>query len=140
VIQRSFQELPTVFARLKGRNGVAREYKAVIVPTTDYCVVPMVDAFALGYPEAAGADARALSPNPVHFATYSGYGRGLPVKMAEVEIGGTSFKDVDFIAFDVLQAAGFDVVLGRSLLKGLTLEIDYGSHRLSLRKASGGMR
>ncbi len=107
----------------------------MIVPTTEYCILPMVDAFALGYSEAAGGDARIQGPKQVHFASYNGYGRGILIKMAQVEIAGTLFKDVEFVAFDVLQAAGFDVILGKNLLQNMKLELDYATHQLLLQRA-----
>ena len=135
MIQLGFRDFPTIFARLKGRNGVLREYNAMVVPTTEYCILPMVDAFALGFPEAGGADARVLSPNPVHFASYSGYGRGIMIKMPEVGIAGTSFKDVEFVALDILQSTGFDVILGKNLLHNMKLELDYVTHQMTLQRA-----
>lgn len=134
MIQQSFRDFPTIFARLKGRNGVVREYNAIIVPTTEYSILPMVDAFALGFPEAGGADSRALSPNIVHFASYSGYGRGIMIKMPEVEIAGTSFKDVGFVSLDILQSTGFDVVLGKNLFQNIKLTLDYVTHQMTLQR------
>ena len=134
MIQQSLHEFPTIFVRLKGRSGVVREYKALLVPTSEYCILPPVDAFALGY-EAAGSDPRALNPNKLYLASYNGYSRGISFKMVEVEIAGTKFKDVEFVGIDILQAAGFDVILGKNLLQNMKLELDYGSHQMTLQKA-----
>ncbi|MDG6995647.1 MAG: hypothetical protein JRN52_06975 [Nitrososphaerota archaeon] len=135
MIQQNFRDFPTIFVRLKGLSGVVREYQALVVPTSEYCIIPPVDAFALGYPVAGGSDVRSFSPNQLHFASYSGYARGVSLKMLEVDIAGTTFKDVEFVAVDILQAAGFDVVIGKSLLQNTKLQLDYGSHQMTLEKA-----
>ena len=43
-----------------------------------------------------------------------------------------SFQKVDFVAFDIPQVTGFDVVLGRSLLQFMKLEFDYSVGRLRM--------
>lgn len=134
-LERQFQRLPSVFARLTGSNGAVREYQALVAPTSEYCVIPKVDAFRLGYHEAAAADSRVPSPNVLPFASYMGFGRGTAIKMAQVEMGGMTFRDVDFLAFDPLQSIGYDVVLGLTLLGRTRLNLDCASRTLRLQKA-----
>jgi hypothetical protein len=134
VFEQAFSRLPTVFTRLRGRTNAVREYRALVAPTAEYCVLPVVDAYHLGYPEAAGGGSRLPSLSGLTFASYTGYERGIAIKMANVEIGSISFRDVEFLAFDMLQATGFDVVLGQSLLRETRLDLDYGSHTLKLEK------
>lgn len=136
VVEHQFLRYPTVFSRLKGRNGTSREYQALIIPTADYCVLPKVDAFNLGYPEAASVDARIPLPNTLTFASYNAYGRGTLIKIAQVDIGSISVKDVEFLAFDLLQTVGYDVVLGRSLLGQMRLELDFPGRRLRMEKVA----
>ena len=93
-----------------------------------------MDAFALGYQEAANDDQISTADNTITFASYDGYGKAALITMAEVEIGNMSFKNVDFLAFDVPQVTGFDVVLGRSILQSMKLELDYSLRRLKLEK------
>ena len=93
-----------------------------------------MDAFALGYQEAANDDQITPSDNTVTFASYDGYGKAALITMAGVEIGNMSFKNVDFLAFDVPQVTGFDVVLGQSVLQSTKLELDYSLRQLKLEK------
>ena len=112
-----------------------REYQALVCPTSEYCVLPKVDAYRLGYAEAALADNRAPSPSVVSFATYMGFGRGTSIRMARVEVGGMAFRDVDFVAFDPLQSVGYDVVLGLTVLQKLHLDLDFASRSMRLWEA-----
>jgi predicted aspartyl protease len=101
------------------------EYKALIDPGSDYCVLPRVDAFRLGYAEAA-EDLRTVRPDIVTtFAAHDGYGQAISLSMTRVDVGRYSFEGIEFLAFDLPQVTGFDVVLGNSLLKFLKLRIDY---------------
>lgn len=136
-LERRFDRLPSVFAKLTGKNGVVREYQALIAPTSECCVLPKVDAFRLGYPEAAAANDRVASPSVVPFASYVGFGRGTAIRMARVEMGGMTFEDVDFLAFDQLQSVGYDVVLGLTLLGQTRLDLDFSSRTLRLQKIGG---
>ena len=111
---------------------MVREYRSLLSTTADYCVLPVVDAYHLGYPEAAASNMRIPLPNALTFASYNGYERGTIIKMAQVEIGGISFKDVEFLTFDILQPIGFDVILGQSLLRELRLCLDFPTHMLKL--------
>ena len=135
MFERAFQKFPAVFVRLKGRNGVTREYQALLAPTSEYCILPKVDAYQLGYPEAA-SDTRLPSPNSLAIASYMGYGRGASIKIAQVDLGEMSFRDVEFIAFDVSQNVGIDVVLGLTLLRQMRLELDFVSGTLRLEKVA----
>jgi hypothetical protein len=123
---------PTVFVRLTGRNSVVREYNALVAPASEFCVIPTVDAYQLGYPEVAPSDSRIPLHNSKTFASYTGYARGTAIKMARVDLGTISFADVDFLAYDIMQTIGFDVVLGRSALRETRLGQDFvsGTFRL----------
>jgi len=132
VVEAAFQKFPAVFVSLKGRNGAIRECVALVDPCAEYCVVPKVDAYALGYPEAANDDPVTPQDNTLTFASFDGYGKAALIEMAEVMLGGMSFRRVDFVAFDLPQVTRFDVVIGRSLLKSTKLEIDYLAGRLRI--------
>ena len=71
------------------------------------------------------------------FASYGAYGRGTLIKMVRVDIGNISVEDVEFMAFDLLQTVGYDVVLGRSLLRHMRLELDFAAGRLRMEKVTG---
>jgi predicted aspartyl protease len=131
-MEASFQKFPTVFVSLKGRNNAVRECVALVDPASEYCVVPKVDAYALGYPEAANDDPITPQDNTVTFASSDGYGKAALIEIAEVALGGMSFQKVDFLAFDLPQVTHFDVIIGRSLLKSTRLEIDYPAGRLRI--------
>jgi predicted aspartyl protease len=109
-----------------------REYLSLLSTTADYCVLPVVDAYHLGYPEAAANGTRIPMPNALTFMSYTGYERGTVIKMTEVDIGGISFKNVEFVAFDILQPIGFDVILGQTLLREMRLSFDFRSRMLRM--------
>jgi len=135
MLEAAFQKFPTVFAVMKGRNDATRECVALVDPCAEYCILPKVDAFALGYPEAANDDPVTPQDNTITFASADGYGKAALIEMAEVTLGGMSFPRVDFVAFDLPQVTRFDVVIGRSLLKETRLEIDYPAGRLRIGEA-----
>jgi predicted aspartyl protease len=68
--------------------------------------------------------------------TSTGYAEGMMINIQEVSIGPVSFQGVEFIAFDIPQVVGYDVVLGQNLLKRLKIEIDYSARKLSIQKVS----
>ncbi len=121
---------------MKGRGGVAREYLALVSPASDYSILPKVDAYRLGHPEAARDDIATQPANLVVGLTYNGYWEGMLVVIEGVEVAGREVKDVEFIAFDMPQAGAFDVVLGGALLQALKVKIDYGTRTISLGEAS----
>jgi len=127
-----FQRLPSVFARLKGRNGSVREYNALVSPSTEYSIIPKVDAYRLGYPEAARDDPVTEPPNLFRGVTFDGFWEGMLISIKEVSIGGLSKQNVDFIAYDIPQVARFDVLLGRSFLESSKLSIDYAASSIRM--------
>jgi len=132
ISEHAFGRFPTIFVRLRGRNGGVREFNALIDFGAEYCVLPKVDAFALGYPEAGNDDPRSQDSNRVTLASHDGYNSAALIKMTQVELGHMSFENVDFLAFDIPQATGLDVVLGRSLLQFLKLEFDFSVSQLGM--------
>ncbi len=125
-----FGKFPTVFVRLKGRSSTVREFNALLDPGVEYCIIPKVDAYALGYPEAANDDPISPANNTLTFTSYGGYGKAALIEMAHLDLGGLSFEKVDFLAMDIPPVTGFDVVLGWSLLRFMKLEFDYSAGRL----------
>ncbi len=72
------------------------------------------------------------------FKQYRGL-HGGKIKMARVDPGSVSFRDVDLVAPHPPQVTGFDVILVQSLLKFMKLEFDCSVGRLrieELRKKS----
>jgi predicted aspartyl protease len=118
--------------RLTGRNGSVREFKALIDAGAEYCVIPKVDAYTLGYHEAANDDPRSQAVNTVTLASHDGYCNVAMIEMLQVEIGAMSFRGIDFAAFDIPQVTGFDVMLGQSLLQFMKLEFDYSVGQLRM--------
>ena len=128
----AFGKFPTVFVRLTGRGGGVREFNALVDPGAEYCVITKVDAYLLGYPEAANDDPITPANNTITFTGYGGYGKAALVEMARVGIGNMSLDKIEFLAFDLPQVTGFDVVLGRSLLQFMKVEFDYTRSQLSI--------
>lgn len=111
----------------------------MIDPLSDYCVIPKPDAFWLGYPEAAQDDPISMPPNLYTVATNDGYSQAMLIKIEEVSLGESTLNNVDFLAFDLQQVTGFDVVIGHNFLSRLsaTVEIDYDKKEMKiLRKNS----
>lgn len=134
VIRMLSTKLPTLFVRLRGRNGAVREYRALLSTASDYSVIPKVDAYRLGYPEAARDDPITEPMNLFRGVTYDGFWEGMLITIKEVDIGGSSVPNVDFIAMDLPQASGFDVILGRSLLAASGVLVDYSTGNVTVRK------
>ncbi len=125
-------KFPTVFVRLTGRGGGVREFRALVDPGAEYCVIPKVDAYTLGYPEAANDDPITPENNTLTFTSFAGYGKVALIQLARVDVGPISFQNVDFVAYDLPQVTGFDVMLGRSLLQFVKLEFDYSTGQLRM--------
>ena len=123
-----------MFVRLKGRNGERREFNALIDTGSKYCIIPKVDAYALGYPEAVEDDPRLNPTNALTVATHGGFCNGALLQIEPVDVGTMTFRGIDFIAFDIPQVTRLDVVLGWSLLRHMKLEVDYPSARLRMEK------
>ncbi len=134
-MQAKSRGVPTFFVRLKGRNGKAREYLALVDSAASYCVMPKVDAYALGYGEAiqdSSTDFITRPSNLMTVATFAGYVDAPLVRVDEVSLGGQTFRNVEFLAFDLPQEAGFDVVIGASLLSKAKAKLDMSSFAVSL--------
>lgn len=119
---------------------MVRELNALVDSGAEYCVIPKVDAYALGYPEAANGDPITPANNTLTFTSFDGYGKVALIKMARVEVGPMSFERVDFMAFDLPQVTGLDVVLGRSLLQFMKVEFDYSTGQIRMESARNDMR
>ena len=137
--EHAFGKFPTVFVRIKGRNGLVREFNALVDPGAEYCIIPKVDAYALGYSEAANDDPISPADNTLTFSSYDGYGKVALIQIAQVELGTMSFANVEFIAFDLPQVTRFDAVLGRSLLQFTKVEFDYSLGHLRMEKMDKGV-
>ena len=122
---------------MKGKNATVREFRALIDPVSDYCVIPKPDAFRLGYYEAAHDDPITMPPNLVTVTSSIGFSQGMQIKMQEVALGEYKLENVDFLVFDLPAATGYDVIIGRSFLwaSKSKIEIDYFSHSLKLTSA-----
>lgn len=129
---------PAIYVRLKGRRGAVREFKALVDITAEYCVLPRVDAYWLGYPEAAHDDPVTTPGNLVRLATINGYTDGMMIFLEETILGDISVEKVPFLALDMPQVMGFDVILGRTFfLKGaLDVELDFSLGKLKISKKS----
>ena len=125
---------PSIYVRLRGRNGAVREYKALVDITAEYCVIPRVDAYRLGYPEAAHDDPITTPANLVRLATINGYTEGMMIVIQQVSIGKIMVENVPFLGLDLPQVMGFDVILGRTFfLKGfLDVELDFSRAKLKI--------
>jgi len=124
--------------RLHGRNGAIREYRALIDVTTDYCVLPKVDGYRLGYPEAAHDDPVTRPANLIFLANSVSYSEAMMIAIEQVEIGDFRVHGVQFLAFDLPQITGFDVVLGRNIFlkANLSIEFDYQLAKLRISQKS----
>ncbi len=124
-----------MFVRIRGRNNAVREYFALLDHQSEYCIMPAVDAFRLGYPEAAKESEP--TPNLLRTVTILGLADTPLIKVAEVTMGTISVKDVEFLAFDAYQEGRCDVILGRSLLRDFVINIDLPQKKMRIRKGGG---
>ncbi len=101
---------------------------------TDYSVLPRVDAYRLGYPEASHDDFVTMPSNLVRLATSTGFVDGMMILMQQVEIGDLRVDLLPFLALDLPQVIGFDVVLGRNffLKAALKVEMDFPAGKIRL--------
>jgi hypothetical protein len=109
-----------------------RECYALLDHQSEYCIMPMADAFRLGYSEAAKGSEP--TPNLQRVITSIVLTDAPLIKVAEVAIGPLVVKDVEFLAFDIYQEGRCDVVLGRSILKDFRVVIDSPGKRMQIQK------
>ena len=129
-----FERFPSIFARIEGKSGCIREYDCLIDPISDFCIVPKVDAYALGYPEVAFQHMTVGPPNSRTLLTSSGYNRTVVFTINGVKIGQLRFEDVQFVAFDLPQASGYEAVIGRSLLERTSVAVDWPEKTIKMVK------
>lgn len=129
-----FGKLPSVFARVKGKSGVIVEYDCLIDPASEYCTVPKVDAYTLGYPEVGFQHATVGPPNTRTILTNGGHNRTVIVNMESVEIGALKFEGVQFAPFDLPQASGYEALIGKSLLERMSMTINWPNRTIELVK------
>ena len=130
----TFGRFPSIFARIHGKKGKVREYKALINPLSEYCIIPKVDAYLLGYPEVAFQHPTVAPPNSRTLLTYDGYNRSVVFTIGSVDVGSLHFEEVEFAAFDLPQASGFEAVIGKSLMERTTVTLDWSHRKLTLLK------
>jgi hypothetical protein len=120
---------------LKGQNGSVREFRGLLSFSSDYCIVTKPDAYALGYTETAHVGYIVRPPNLLTLAAPGGFVTGPLIRMAEATMGPVTVEDVEFVAFDLPQVSGVDVILGLSLLRFLKVQVDFLSKRLTIEKS-----
>lgn len=117
-----------MFVTLKGRADATREYLALLSTTAEFCVIPRVDAYMLGYVEAISDTLTEMITRPDYlttFVTLNTFVDAPLITMNEVSIGGLAVKNIEFIAFDMPQETKVDVMLGRNFLERVKAKIDY---------------
>jgi hypothetical protein len=127
---------PSVFARVKGINSKVREYRALIDPVYEYCVIPKGDAYLFGHSEVAFQQMTVGPPNARTLITGGGFNKTVVFEVGSVEIGGLFFEHVEFAAVDLPQQVGFEAVIGKSLLKHASVTLDWEHKLLRISKAS----
>ena len=121
---------------MRGKNDKTREFRSLIDPLSDYCIIPKPDAFWLGYPEAAQDDPITMPPNLTTIATNNGYAQAMLIRIKEVDLNNLKLANVDFLALDLQQVTGFDVIIGRNFLSslGLQVEMDYRNKEMKIKQ------
>jgi hypothetical protein len=119
-----------------GSNSKVREYKALIDPVYEYCIIPKGDAYIFGHPEVAFQQLTVDPPNARTLVTGGGFNKTVIFEVGTVQIGRLSFDHVEFAAVDLPQQVGFEAVIGQSLLKHSSVTLDWGHRLLRLTKAS----
>lgn len=121
---------------MKGPDSKVREYRALVDPVYEYCILPKGDAYFFGHPEVAFQHMTVGPPNGRTLLTGGGFNRTVVFEVGSVEIGGLSFERVEFAAVDLPQEVGFEAVIGQSLLKRASVTLDWEHRVLRLTKAS----
>lgn len=134
IAEHALGKFPTIFVRLKGRGPNVMEFNALIDPGSEYCILSKVDAYMLGYTETASDDPITQANNTFTFSSYMGYTKANFIEMEQVQLGAMSFEKVGFLTLDIPQVTRFDVVLGRSLLQFINLELDYPLGQMSIER------
>jgi len=119
---------PSIFVTLKGRNDVSIEFLALISTASDFCVIPRMDAYLLGYAEVVSDPSSEMITRPPYLLTLvspTGYADAPHITIKEVSVGSLVYKDIDFIAYDIPRETRFDVILGKSFLEKAKVKIDY---------------
>ncbi|MCL4517646.1 MAG: hypothetical protein M1587_00440 [Thaumarchaeota archaeon] len=121
---------------MRGKNDKTREFRSLIDPLSDYCIIPKPDAFWLGYPEAAQDDPITMPPNLTTIATNNGYAQAMLIRIKEVDLNNLKLTNVDFLALDLQQVTGFDLIIGRNFLSslGLQVEMDYRNKEMKIKQ------
>ena len=134
-MQRTFDRFPTVCVRLRGRNEKTREFDAIIAPASEFCVLPKVDAYFLGYGESLQDSVTSYMTRPqnlITLVTPSGYVDAPVIMMKELKLGQHLFENVQFLAHDLPQQMRFDVLLGRSFLTHVKMNVNYVERILTI--------
>lgn len=121
---------------MKGTNSKVREYRALVNPVYEYCVIPKGDAYIFGHSEVAFQHLTVGPPNARTLITGSGFNRTVVFEVGSVEVGGLSFERVEFAAVDLPQQVGFEAVIGQSLLKHTSVTLDWAHKLLRISMAS----
>lgn len=129
-----FGKLPSVFARIKGKSGITMEYDCLIDPASEYCTIPKLDAYTLGYPEVAFQHVTVGPPNARTILTNGGHNRTVIVEMRSIEIGPLKFEGVQFAPLDLPQASGYEALIGKSLLERVSFTINWPDRTMELVK------
>ena len=92
----------------------------------------------MGYPEAAHDDPVTRPANLIFLANSVSYSEAMMIAIEQVEIGDLRVHGVQFLAFDLPQITGFDVVLGRNIFlkANLSIEFDYQLAKLRISQKS----
>lgn len=127
----------TVFARVEGQSGVARELSAIIDPNSTYCLLFAKDAIDLGYPQAANRarEFRSVRPDECPYLLgMRGIESSILFTLKKVGVGNLSFENVKAISLEMEPARmlPFDMILGQSFLKNTTIHYDGKNNIMSI--------
>lgn len=127
-ISNDYPLFPTIFVNLKGRNDIRREYLALISSSFYYSIITRVDAYLLGFAEAVSDVIADVITRP-HYLTslvgVNGFIDAPMILMDEVTIGNLTFKNLEFITYDLPPETGLDIILGKNFLEKAKARIDY---------------
>jgi hypothetical protein len=128
----------TLISKVKGANGVVREFTTVLDNNWPYSYLPKMDALQLGYSAVANRPQEWVTLYPAQVATIVSI-RGIEmctlVSLKEVSVGRLVAKDVQAIVshLETPPIIPVDVVLGQTFLKNFKMIIDSKAGTLTLK-------
>lgn len=127
---------PLVFVRVMGPRG-SRELRAVLSPTSEYCLIGRRDAEDLGYETGPYHRKIAFLPeiNKDHalvLATVGGIIEAPIISIVEMNLAEILARDVKTAVYDLPEPIGFDMLLGAPFFGHKSIAFDFSRNNIAI--------